>query len=335
MKEVLPRIYCLQLPMGDFPPKSVNSYLIKGDNGCLLIDTGWDTEEVNKSFDKQIAQIGVRAGDIKQILLTHSHTDHGAQAGRIRRLSHAPIYLHKSEIPILKARFICADTVCGDRFLKQTDLLLHSYGVPATELEPPQPLLPDVKYLPLPDTALEGGEIVSFEDFNFLVIWTPGHSPGHVCYYEPTQRLLFSGDHVMPNIIPNISLHVQYVSNPLRDYLDSLEVLESLEVSLVLPGHGQPFSDLPQRAKEIVNHHHRLNTDILEVLNNGKIKSAYKIALALPWPTPTGTTAWQNLTMWNRRFTVLEIIAHLEAMRFENKLDRVSRNNITRYHLHS
>ena len=60
--------------------------------------------------------------------------------------------------------------------------------------------------------------------------WTPGHSPGHLCFYEREKRVILTGDHVLPTITPNVSLHPQQMGNPLGDYLASLRRLEPLEV---------------------------------------------------------------------------------------------------------
>ena len=57
-----------------------------------------------------------------------------------------------------------------------------------------------------PDVLLNGDETIASGIFNLKVIWTPGHSPGHICLYEPVHKILFSGDHVLPVITPNISL---------------------------------------------------------------------------------------------------------------------------------
>ena len=250
MKEIIPGIYQLQLPMGDFPPGHVNAYLVRGDKGYVLIDTGWDTEELSTSFEQQLAEFDISIDDIYQILLTHSHTDHGGRAGKLSRQSKAPIYLHKMEIDIIKSRFTCADNLCGDRFLKLTDQLLGTHGVPSHELGKPYPLLPEIRMLPLPDVTLDGGEIISAGIFNFQVIWTPGHSPGHVCYYEPVHKLLFSGDHVMLSIVPTVSLHLQHNTDPLDNYLRSIDEINRLEVGLVLPGHGELFSNLSRRIQD-------------------------------------------------------------------------------------
>ncbi len=331
MIEAIPSIYQLQLPMSGLPPGHVNTYLVRGNNGYLLIDTGWTTDEVFDSLKKQLGEASISVKDISQIVLTHNHTDHTGLAGRLKNLSQAQIYLHKLESDIIKSRFVCADNFGGDKFLQQQDQLLHTHGVPANKLAEPE-ILPKMNLPPLPDITLNGGEIMPAGTFNLQVLWTPGHSPGHISLYEPTQKILFSGDLILATIVPNVGLHLQHSSNPLKDYLGSLSTIKRLEVSLVLAGHEHPFTNLPQRIEELIQHHQQKNAEILETVNNGKPKTAYQITTAMPWSLNTHRAGWHNLSAWDKRFAVLDTIAHLESMRLSGNLDRVVKNSTTHYH---
>ena len=88
--------------------------------------------------------------------------------------------------------------------------------------------------------------------WDLTAIWTPGHSPGHLCFYEAGNRLMLSGDHVLPRITPNISFHPQAGPDPLGDFLASLDKVGAYDVDEVLPAHEYRFVDLPgpgQRAE--------------------------------------------------------------------------------------
>ena len=98
-----------------------------------------------------------------------------------------------------------------------------------------------------PDTVLEGGELLAWSPYHFEVVWTPGHSAGLICLYEPQAQVLVSSDHVLECISPHIGLHTQSFGNPLGDYLSSLQLVRDLPVKTILPGHGAPFHDLPGR----------------------------------------------------------------------------------------
>ena len=107
-----------------------------------------------------------------------------------------------------------------------------------------------------------GGEQLPIGRFEFEVWWTPGHSPGHICFLERGKKFILTGDHVLPTITPNISLHPQQQGNPLGDYIASLKRLEDLDVDTVLPAHEYSFTDLRGRLREIEQHHdERLQRD--------------------------------------------------------------------------
>ena len=91
MIEVIPGIYRLKLPLSipQTSMKYVNSYLIRGDKGYLLVDTGWNSRESFDSLQKQLAEIGADIKDISQIVVTHIHPDHYGLVGELKRLSQA------------------------------------------------------------------------------------------------------------------------------------------------------------------------------------------------------------------------------------------------------
>ena len=332
MTEVIPGIYQLKIPL---PTKEillgyVNVYLVQGDNGCLLVDTGWDTEEAFDSLEKQLAEIGINFKDISQIIATHIHPDHCGLTGKLKQLSQAKIALHYLEKDFIEPRYKNMD-----KLLCQIAEWLHTNGVPNEELTKLQTAsLGMAKFVTpaLPDVTLYGGEIISTGVFNFQVLWTPGHSPGHISLYEPTKKVLISGDYILPKITPNIGLHPQSGTNPLGDYIDSLNTTKKLDVNLILPGHENPFTGLQSRIEELIQHHQQRNSEILETLN-AKTKTAYQISTEVTWGSDINGVGWDNLTPWDRRLAILETIAHLEAMRFAGKVDKFLKNSIIYYQL--
>ncbi len=330
MTEVEPgtRIHRLQLPMPQ--PDYVNAYLVEGDsdNGHLLIDTGWDTEEALDALKKQLAEIGINPQDISQIVVTHVHPDHYGLAGKLRRLLNAKLALHNLERDFIESRYINMDVL-----LQQIERLLQANGTPSDESTRLQRAsLPLIKFVTpvLPDVTLHGNETIDTGYLSLKVLWTPGHAWGHVCLYEPSRKILFSGDHVLPHITPHIGLHPQTSTNPLGDYLDSLNRLKQLEVKLVLPGHGQPFTAFKPRIEEIIQHHQQRNSEILSALKAGP-KTAYQIASEISWMSYASSTGWEKLSSWNKRMAVLETLAHLEAMKIAGKLESSTRENVIYY----
>jgi len=330
MTEVIPGIYQLKIPL---PSKEiflgyVNVYLAQGNNGYLLVDTGWDTEEAFNSLKKQLAEIGINFKDISQIVATHIHPDHCGLTGKLKQLSPAKIALHYLEKDFIESRYINMDEL-----LSQIAEWLHTNGVPNEELIKLQTAsLGMAKFVTpaLPDVTLYGGEIISTGVFNFRVLWTPGHSPGHISLYEPTKKVLISGDYILPKITPNIGLHPQSGTNPLGDYIKSLNTTKKLDVNLILPGHENPFTGLQPRIEELIRHHQQRNSEILETLK-ATAKTAYQISTEITWGSDINGVGWDNLAPWDRRLAILETIAHLEAMRFAGKVDKFLKDGIIYY----
>ena len=330
MEEVTDGIYQLPVPLTNSPLGHINAYLIKAGNGYLLVDTGWDNDEAFSSLEAQLAEIGARPEEITQIVITHIHPDHYGLAGRLKQLSRATIAMHRREKDNIKSRYVNMD-----KLLQQLAQWLAINGVPADELPSLQIASTPVARFVVPtspDITLHGGETITAGSFNFTVLWTPGHSPGHISLYEPARKILISGDHILPNITPNIALHPQSGRNPLNDYLTALNTVKQLEVELVLPGHEHPFNNLPARIDEIIQHHHQRNSKILNTIKD-TTKSAYQVATELTWRPGTRGNNWQNLSPLDRRLALLETLSHLEFMRFEGKLAKLSQDSIIYYQL--
>ena len=222
-----------------------------------------------------------------------------------------------------------------DELLQQIMQWLSMHGVPTDELLSLQRAsVEKAKFVVStpPDIIFHGNETISVGSFNFKVLWTPGHSPGHISLYEPTRKILISGDHVLPTITPNVGLHPQSSANPLGDYLNSLSMVKRLKVNLVLPGHEYSFDNLQVRIDEIIWHHQQRNSEIQQTIE-AEAKTAYQVATRLTWMSDIKGVGWQGLDPWNKRLAVLETIAHLEAMRFAGEVDKFAKDSIVYYRL--
>ena len=321
VKEFLPGIYQITLTLSGFSPGSINVYLIRDYSGYCLIDTGWDIPPSVQSLQEQLAEINVRFPDIHSVIITHCHLDHLGMISRFKDSHHATIYLHKNEMELIKVRFSN-----GDQFIPLTDQFLKKHGVPEYELTPPEIKIPEVN-LTQPDVLLKGGEKITIGNYRLKVLHTPGHTPGHISLYEETKKLLFSGDVLLPTIATNAALHVQHFPNPLSQYLNSLRLLRNLDIEWVLPGHEYIFNNHRARIDELIAHHHQKSNEILRILNDGKPRTAFEVARELLWSPRTKALSWDNLSGWDKRFAVLQTIAHLEEMNASGIIEKYSHNN--------
>ena len=170
MTEVIHGIHWLKLPitMPDSTLADVNTYLIQGDNGYLLVDTAWNTDESFDSLQKQLAEIGADIRNISQILVTHVHPDHYGMAGRIKQLSGAIFTIHEIEKGFIESRYINMD-----KLLEQTAHWLGVNGAPPDDLADMRDATVELKrYIvpTYPDFTLHGGETIATGMFTFQVL---------------------------------------------------------------------------------------------------------------------------------------------------------------------
>jgi glyoxylase-like metal-dependent hydrolase (beta-lactamase superfamily II) len=327
MTEVIPGIHWIKspLPLADSSLSHVNVYLIRGDKGYLLVDAGWNTDASFATLHNYLVKNGLSFGDISQIIVTHIHPDHYGMAGRIKKLSGASIAMHRIEKDLIKSRYVSMEAL-----LQQTDRQLIANGVPEREMVAMRDATVGLEHYIVatpPDILLREGDTVSTGEFTFRVIWTPGHSSGHICLYEPEKKILFSGDHILPKITPNISLNPQSIENPLGRYIKSLEEIKELDIVLMLPGHDRPFTHAVPRIEEIIRHHGYRNEEILKAIEAGPL-TAFRIAQKITW---SDNGRWRELPPLHRRMAIFETLAHLEMMAAESRVDRLPRGGTIYY----
>jgi glyoxylase-like metal-dependent hydrolase (beta-lactamase superfamily II) len=325
-REIAPGMYQIQLPLTSSQLTDlnhINVYLVEGINGWLLIDTGWHTPNAQTALETALVSLKLTLADIRSIIITHCHPDHFGLAGKIKALFPKTIISsHIWESSLIESRYVKA-AESQDRI----NSFLERHGVPASELRLADPRffpIQDLVIPTIPDQVLYGGEVIHTGIYDLEVIWTPGHSPGHVCLYEPQNQYLFCGDHILPSITPNVSFNLFCGDDPLGDYIYSLNKFSHLSVAQVHPGHEYSFADMMIRIKVILEHHREREEEIRNIIRGG-LYFANDIASHLKWNLP-GLT-WQQFPPIQKRFAVTETIAHLEHLRWTGRLQKVTQNN--------
>lgn len=322
---VAPGIYRLRIPMPDALAYT-DAYAVRAGKGWVLFDTGMDTPGAFEVLQTQAKEDGIDLRGISLIVLSHTHNDHYGLAARLKDVSGATLAFHPAEDALIRQRYIN-----GAAYFKEWSQQLRDNGMPEEMLPSAQPARargpaaqpPAILFA---DRAINDGEIIAAGDFNLQVYWTPGHSPGHVCLYEPRNRILFAGDHILSTTIPNVS-YPQPVEDPLGKYLASLRRLAALDVRLTLPAHENTITDLPGRVAEIVRYRERRLEAIMKVLQEGP-RTPYETAARIPWlikKEGDPGTAYKDLAIWDKRLALGETTSHLELLRGEGKVRRERR----------
>jgi glyoxylase-like metal-dependent hydrolase (beta-lactamase superfamily II) len=325
---ILNGVHQIKTPAPENAPWHTNIYLIEGSDGHILVDSGWDSQESLWALQEGIKAANLKLRDIKKVVITHIHPDHYGLSTKLKQICGAQVAIHR-----IDAGFIFPRYKNFDGLIKKTEELLRQNGVPEDELlQLKEASLWMNKYVTpdLPEVKLEDGDTISNDSFEFDVLWTPGHSPGHVCLYEREKKFILTGDHVLYDTTTHVGFNPQSGDNPLGDYISSLKKLERLKVNFILPGHGPVFNALGLRIEKILQHHEGRKRAIMRSLRDG-LKTAYEIAQQIPWMVNEGGTAFQDLPVWDKRMAVNETIAHLKLLMEEDRVGNVDMDGASLY----
>jgi len=321
VEELLPGIFRVKVPLPNNPLKYTNSYLLVSRGKCLVVDTGFNVDE---SYDalatamRKLKELGISEFEF---FSTHLHADHMGLVGRFS----SSIWMSSAEVERV-------EVVKQDPRGYWTGVVKFyvKNGLPNEVAELILRFHPGVRYLSLRDLyfeRLDDGEEITIGDLSLRCVLTPGHTPGHMCLYDADGKVLFSGDHVLFDITPNIS-YMPGFEDPLSEYLKSLEKVLSLDVELVMPGHRGLGTDLGKRVRELKEHHERRLQEALAALD--RPKTAWEVAPSISWDIEVKDL--NALPVTQKWFIIGETIAHLEHLFNEGKICKAEREDVILYY---
>jgi glyoxylase-like metal-dependent hydrolase (beta-lactamase superfamily II) len=298
IEKIAESFYMITLPM-PFRLKHVHVFAFVHDGSVSLFDTGMNTPETFAILEESLKSIGKDIRNIERIFITHFHTDHCGIAGRIQAISGAAIAMSEMD-----ARRIYSDQKRGLDF-DQVRIFYREQGLREKFIDGLLELLSSFRKATIPfkvDTSLEEHASQKVGDREFEVIPVPGHTSGQVCFFFRREGILLSGDHILPDITPNLSPDPYNPEfRPLKSFLDSLGKVEDLPVVKAYPAHGDPFSNLKRRVEEIREHHRERKSLVLESVK-GNTKTTFQVSLDI---------FGQNLPEFDQFLAVNETYAHL------------------------
>jgi glyoxylase-like metal-dependent hydrolase (beta-lactamase superfamily II) len=307
IEEVLPNLFRMEIPLPENPLRSINSYAVKGKRS-LIVDTGLRREECRQALRAGIESLGIDLTET-DFFLTHAHGDHIGLAKELAGEG-ASIFLGGPDADFLSS------TVGWDPLIP----VAEAHGFPIEGLrraitEDPS-LAWSREWLPA-CTPVGEGETLAAGDYRFELVATPGHTPGHVCLYEPDRKLLLSGDHVLGDISPNITCWSSE-RNPLEEYFASLDKVRGMDVARVLPGHRRVFANHRRRIDQLKAHHQRRLQEVLSIVSSGR-QTAYWVASQMTWDLNREWARWPVAQRW---FATGEAISHLRFLEGRGHLGR-------------
>jgi glyoxylase-like metal-dependent hydrolase (beta-lactamase superfamily II) len=311
-------IHAFGLPLPDYPELITANIYAVGKGPITLIDTGPKSPGSLEFIKEQLNLLGLELSDVERILITHGHIDHAGLSMKIIEVAGRPIdcFIHSED----KWR-ISKDNYQEHMWNEERENFLALMNVPQKEIEKVRNRFYGFRELcdPLEDiSTMEDGDEFIGDGYHLITVHTPGHTTGACCFYEPNQRILFSGDTIIKHITPNPLTEVnrRRLKNPnyqsLGAYSDSLDKLLQFDVRFVFPGHGEYIEDLKNIISSYKAHHQERMGLVWNALNKEK-RPIYNIIDDVFPEVPEGDTF----------LAVSEIFVHLEILINEGKAELV------------
>ena len=322
VEKVHPGLWSLPVPIPDNPLGYTLVYLCETDAGPVLVDAGWNDPASWRALELGVGETGHAIDEVVGVLVTHHHPDHHGLAGQVRDASGCWIAMHEADADMVRRHDQFLDhgrTVRRDR----TWEALHAAGAPEAEI---RTLLRhqeelDVARPAIPDRTLEDEERVLVGRTEIRAVWTPGHSPGHTCFWLPGAQRLLAGDHLLPTITPHVGLHDtdDADADPLGAYLASLDRIEALGPLEVLPAHERRFDEVAARIRAVRSHHDARLDELVRALSDHGAHSLWQLAESMTWNRP-----WGEIPPLMRRVAASEAAAHVRRLERAGVVRRVS-----------
>ena len=291
----------LKLPWA--PPGFVNIYLIEDDEGFIMIDCGVNGDEYFDKLKINLQNLNIDFSDINLLIGTHMHSDHIGLSGVLREEGLKFGLYENSE------EFIPKYNDWTDRFRLISEFA-KKQGAPKEFVEDLNSITTPstTGKLTTPDVLLKEGKIKDISR-NLEVIFTPGHDISEISIYDPSSKIIFSGDHILPRITPFIPIHDEETSM-LNHYVDSLNKMKSFEHTKIAPGHFEMIDNPQNRVEQILLHHEKRSEKIINILKDGELTG---------WEV-TKKLFSRPLDAMNLRLAFQETMAHLKYIESQGKI---------------
>lgn len=261
--------------------KPVRAFLLPETDGYVLVDTGYaETAE-------QLL-LAIKPYRITKIVLTHLHIDHAGGVALLKTKMKTPLFYHRNESIAL-------------RYAQRADewfpIVFNEEDVPAL-----RDALKFLRNFPTPDGFLDENVLKSW-----VVIETPGHTPGHVVFSNGREAVI--GDLILSDDTSNVAYVPIPGYRPLSSYLSSVVKVAKLHVNRFLPSHGLLFETCRNRVKEIFAHHYERLSQTAAALNEG-LKTPTDVATRIKW----SKGSYYSLPPVEKWLALLETLSHLDFL---------------------
>ncbi len=290
-------------------PGHVHAYLLPGDDGWTIVDTGIGTPDARDLWRTELSSV---EGPVARIVVTHFHPDHVGAAADLHELTGAPVL--QGSLDYAQCELVWGNPAWSERLVDWFHLQGAPAKVTAELVEQSSVYRPFVRYQRDP-TLLEAGEHID----GWELVAAPGHADGQLCLLRG--GILIAADHLLARITPTVGLWPASRADPLGDYLAALERTIELAPRLALAGHGDPIKDPAGRAREIQEHHRRRLEETHAALRGDPL-TGYELSIPL---------FGDDLKPASRRFAIAESLSHAERLVRDGAAERHEGDRVVTY----
>lgn len=318
-----PDVYRIAVPFSNFKLESTNCYVIHSEGAWLVVDTGAPSDAASSFLEAALDEIGV---DLSRtaFFLTHLHLDHAGLVDRIVDPA-APLYLNERDYRYSETELACA-------YAAQLEALLAVEGFAAEAAGHAHAKRAFASFFSGDRTLnfVKEGDVIEVGALRFEVIETPGHTPGHLALWEPASRLLFSGDHVLFIISPNLGLFLPD-GDGVQAYLDSLDKVAALAPAKLMHSHGPIRDDVSERVSWLHAHTLRRVERIRRAVEEAPGRTAADIITNMKWNVPHDR--WEDIPGAQRLCVLENGLAALHHLVLDGVVARRTEGGLYRYEI--
>jgi glyoxylase-like metal-dependent hydrolase (beta-lactamase superfamily II) len=290
-------------------PGHVHAYLLPGEDGWTLVDTGVGLPEAKEMWAVELEEAG---GQVATVFVTHFHPDHVGAAADLHELTGARVV--QGALDYAQCELVWGNPAWSERLVDWFELHGAPDDVTAELVGQSSVYRPFVRYQRDP-ILVEAGERVD----GWELVAASGHADGQLCLLK--DGVLVAADHLLGKITPTVGLWPASRPDPLGDYLAALDRTIELAPRIALPGHGDPIDDPAGRARELKEHHRLRLYEAVKALGP-EPQSAYQLSYAL---------FGAELPAAGRRFAIAETLSHLERLVNEDAARRAEGDGTVTY----
>lgn len=314
--EIAPGVHWLRMPL-PFQLDHINLWLLEDGDGYVIVDCGLQLDDTKDHWRTIFDRFGIAHGGgsgkpVNRLVVTHFHPDHIGLGGWLVDALGTEMWIPRTEW--LMARMLYLDSDSANHQSMARFYAMHGLAPDLADriFAGGNTYRKRVFEPPYHHRRIEHGDRLEIGGRTWDIIVGTGHAPEHACLWSADDRILISGDQILPKITPNISVWASEPdANPLEDFLGSFARFAALpDGALVLPSHNLPFRGLQTRITQMTDHHLERLDRLIEGFGDQRLTAAEAVPLMFR----------RDLDFHQMGFAMGECLAHLAYLEGTDRL---------------